>query len=76
MGVNMETVICSQCNGLMERYEDITREGKIIRVDWTTETPICPVCRGVPGAKNVQRKRDVLGGFPWKRDEQGRKVPR
>ena len=36
--------------------------------------PKCPACRGLPMPE--VRKRDVLGGFPWKRDKDGKKVPR
>ena len=66
----MEIVVCSRCGGNMQRYEDVG--GKT--VDWTIEVPLCPVCRGVPGAQPFIRKRDVLGGFGWKRDAEGKKV--
>ncbi len=68
----MEIIVCSQCGGNMERYEEIGGA----RVDWTLDVPICPVCRGVPGARPLTRKRDVLGGFAWKRDADGKKVPK
>jgi hypothetical protein len=68
----MEIIICSKCGANMERFGEVN--GKT--VDWTNEVPICPACRGVPGAKPVERKRDILGGFGWKRDADGKKVPR
>lgn len=65
----MEIIVCSQCGGNMERYEDVPGRGT---VDWTSDVPVCPVCRGVPGARPLVRKRDVLGGFPWKRGLDGK----
>ena len=67
-----EYIVCSRCGGNMERFERIGGAN----VDWTLDTPVCPVCRGVPGAQPIIRKRDVLGGFAWKRDADGKKVPR
>lgn len=69
-----EFIVCSNCGGNMARNEVIN--GKPI--DWEREAaPICPVCRGVPGAAPLIRKRDVLGGFAWKRDPAtGKKVPK
>jgi len=67
-----EYIICSRCGSNMERMEEV--DGRT--VDWSNEVPVCPVCRGVPGAAPVVRKRDVLGGFAWKRDANGKKVPK
>ena len=72
----MDIIVCSQCGGGMERFETVVEEGKPVEKDWTWDIPICPVCRGVPGAQPLVRKRDVLGGFPWKRDADGKKVPK
>lgn len=69
----MEIIVCSQCGGNMERHEEVHNRGM---VDWSNDVPICPVCRGVPGARPLIRKRDVLGGFAWKRDAGGKKVPK
>jgi hypothetical protein len=70
----MDIVVCSECGGNMPRFETVNGVEK----DWTNEArPICGQCRGVPGAKPLQRKRDVLGGFAWKRDPvTGKKVPK
>lgn len=68
----MDIVICSQCGQGMERLEMIDGVEK----DWERDTPICPVCRGVPGAVPLRRPRNVLGGFAWKRDKDGKKVPK
>lgn len=68
----MEIIVCSRCGQNMERFEEVN--GK--KVDWQNDTPVCPVCRGVPGARPLTRKRDILGGFPWKRDADGKKVPK
>ncbi len=67
-------IVCSQCGGNMERFETVGGVEK----DWEREAaPVCPVCRGVPGAQEIVRKRDVLGGFAWKRDPAtGKKVPK
>ena len=65
----MELVICSECGAEMPRIEN----GKDLSLE---EKPKCAVCRGIPGAKPFVRKRDILGGFPWKRDAQGRKIPK
>lgn len=66
-------VVCSNCGASMYRIETV--DGR--EIDWTNEAnPICPKCRGVPGAKPASRPRDVLGGMPWKRDQDGKKVPR
>lgn len=70
----MDIIVCSQCGGGMNRFEDVVEEGKTVEKDWTSEMPICPICRGVPGARPLTRKRDVLGGMPWKRDAGGNKV--
>lgn len=67
-----EYIVCSRCGANMERFEMVGGT----TVDWTLDVPVCPVCRGVPGAQPLTRKRDVLGGFPWKRDADGKKVPR
>ena len=68
-----EVILCSRCGLEMPREEVI--DGQV--VDWTNEEPVCRVCRGVPGAKPPpERKKDILGGFPWKRDDNGNKVPR
>ena len=72
----MDIIVCSQCGGGMERFETVIEEGKPVEKDWTNEKPVCPVCRGVPGAVQLVRKRDVLGGFPWKRGADGKKVPK
>ena len=66
----MDIIICSRCGQGMERFENV--DG--IEKDWANDTPVCPVCRGVTGAAPLVRKRNVLGGFPWKRDARGRKV--
>jgi len=61
----------------MARYETVFDDGVQVEVDWTLQTdPLCPVCRGVPGATPLRRNRDVLGGFAWKRDANGKKVPK
>ena len=71
----MDIVICANCGDRMERYEDVEEDGQVIQRDWTMESPaVCRVCRRVPGAEPFQKNHDVLGGFPWKRDDQGRKV--
>lgn len=67
-----EYIVCSRCGGNMERFEQVGGA----TVDWTLDVPVCPVCRGVKGAQPINRKRDVLGGFPWKRDADGKKVPK
>lgn len=73
----MDIVLCSKCGAQMERFETIIENGAQVEKDWTTDVPVCPVCRGVPGARPLTRKRDVLGGFGWKRDPAtGRKVPK
>lgn len=72
----MDIIVCSKCGQGMARYEVVTEEGQTYEKDWTTDTPVCPVCRGIPGAKPIERKRDVLGGFPWKRNANGKKVPK
>jgi hypothetical protein len=65
-----EYIVCTKCGGQMERFaadgRDLSNEAN----------PMCPVCRGVPGAVPLVRKRDVLGGFAWKRDANGKKVPK
>jgi len=69
----MDIIVCSQCGQNMARMEMVNGVEK----DWSNDTPICPVCRGVPGATPLVRKRDVLGGMPWKRDPvTGKKVPK
>jgi len=69
----MDIIVCTKCGGNMARNEVINGT----EVDWTLETdPICPVCRGVPGAQPLRRPRNVLGGFAWKRDANGKKVPK
>lgn len=70
----MDMIICSNCGGEMPRFETVNGVGK----DWSNEiNPLCQVCRHVPGATPYHRKRDVLGGFPWKRDPTtGKKVPK
>lgn len=68
----MDIIVCTQCGGNMDRYEEVDGTTK----DWTNDLPVCPKCRGVPGAKPLVRHRNVLGGFPWKRDQDGKKVPR
>lgn len=68
----MEYIVCSKCGGNMNRIENINGVEK----DWSNDVPVCPVCRGVPGARPLIRKRDVLGGMPWKRDADGKKVPK
>ena len=68
----MDIIVCSQCGQGMERTEIVDGKEK----DWSNDIPVCPVCRGVPGAKPLVRTRDVLGGFPWKRDAGGKKVPK
>jgi hypothetical protein len=73
----MDIVICSKCGQGMERYEDVIEDGAAIVKDWEKDTPVCPICRGVPGAQPLRRPRDVLGGFGWKRDPKtGKKVPK
>ena len=68
----MDIVVCSKCGQGMERFEMVNG----VEVDWERETPVCQVCRGVPGAQPLRRPRNVLGGFPWKRDANGKKVPK
>lgn len=68
----MDIVICSKCGQSMERFETVGGA----EVDWERDTPVCPVCRGVPGAVPLRRPRNVLGGFAWKRDASGKKVPK
>lgn len=69
----MDIIVCSECGQSMARIEVVNGVEK----DWSNDTPLCPVCRGVPGVKPLVRKRDVLGGFPWKRDAAtGKKVPK
>lgn len=68
----MDIIVCSRCGRGMNRIETIDGVEK----DWMNDTPVCPVCRGVPGATELMPKRDVLGGMPWKRDADGNKVPR
>lgn len=65
-----EYVICTKCGGQMERFDE---KGNDLS---NAENPNCPACRGVPGARPLIRQRDVLGGFPWKRDADGKKVPK
>lgn len=72
----MDIIVCSNCGGGMERFETVVEDGKPVEKDWTTDIPICPVCRGVPGAQPIRRPRDVLGGFAWKRDADGKKIPK
>lgn len=72
----MDIIVCNECGGGMNRFETVVEDGASVERDWTNRVPICPVCRGVPGAKPLTPKHDVLGGFPWKRDAQGRKVPK
>lgn len=68
-----EFVLCSQCGLQMERYEEVNG----VEVDWERETAVCQVCRGVEGARRPGRKRNVLSGFPWKREPgTGKKVPK
>jgi len=68
----MDIVVCSQCGQNMARIETVDGVEK----DWERDTPVCPQCRGVPGAQPLKRNRNVLGGFPWKRDASGKKVPK
>jgi len=68
----MDIIVCSKCGQGMERFETVNGN----EIDWERDTPVCPVCRGVPGAQPLRRQRNVLGGFPWKRDAQGKKVPK
>jgi len=68
----MDIIVCSQCGQSMARIEVVDGAEK----DWSNDIPTCPVCRGVPGAKPLVRKRDVLGGFAWKRDPSGKKIPK
>lgn len=70
----MDIIICSRCGQGMARYETVIEDGTPVEKDWTNDIPVCPSCRGVPGSKPLVPKRDVLGGFPWKRDEDGKKV--
>ena len=56
----MDIIVCSQCGQGMARTEIVDGVEK----DWSNDTPVCPICRGVPGATPLVRKRDVLGGFP------------
>jgi hypothetical protein len=72
----MDIIVCSQCGNGMARFEMVFENGVQVEKDWTNDIPVCPVCRGVPGAKPLVRKRDVLGGFAWKRDKDGKKVPK
>jgi len=72
----MDIIVCSKCGQGMARMEVVVEEGVQVEKDWTLDTPVCPVCRGVPGAVPLRRKRDVLGGFAWKRDKDGKKVPK
>ncbi len=68
----MEYIVCSQCGQNMVRTEVVNGVEK----DWSNDIPVCPVCRGVQGATPLIRKRNVLGGMPWKRDASGKKVPK
>ena len=68
----MDIIVCSVCGGNMSRFEYINGA----EVDWANDVPICPVCRGVNSAPIFQRSRDVLGGFAWKRDAEGKKMPK
>jgi len=68
----MDIVVCSKCGQGMERLEMVNGT----EIDWEKDTPVCPVCRGVPGAQPLRRPRNVLGGFGWKRDASGKKVPK
>ena len=68
----MDIVVCSKCGQGMERLETVNGT----EIDWEKDTPVCPVCRGVPGAQPLRRPRNVLGGFGWKRDASGKKVPK
>lgn len=70
----MDIIVCSQCGGGMERFENMVKDGQTVEMDWSLDTPTCPVCRGVPGAVSLKPKHDVLGGMPWKRDADGNKV--
>jgi hypothetical protein len=67
----MDLIICTECGQEMPRYENVNG----VEMDWTINpNPKCAICRGVPGAVPYHRQRDVLGGFPWKRDVNGKKV--
>jgi len=68
----MDIIVCSKCGQGMERFEAVNA----VEVDWERDVPVCPICRGVPGAVPLRRPRNVIGGFPWKRDAQGKKVPK
>lgn len=69
----MDYIVCTECGGQMARVEIVNG----VERDWSNESnPTCPTCRHVPGAQPVIRRRDVLGGFPWKRDASGKKVPK
>lgn len=68
----MDIIVCSQCGQGMDRMEIVDGVEK----DWSLDTPTCRVCRGIHGAAPLVRKRDVLGGYPWKRDASGKKVPK
>jgi len=70
----MDIIVCSQCGQGMARFEMVFEEGVQVQKDWSLDTPLCPVCRGIPGATPLVRKRNVLGGYPWKRDANGKKV--
>jgi hypothetical protein len=68
-----EMVICTDCGAAFPRFEWINGENE----DWSNEgNPTCPSCRGIQGQPAFGIKHDVLGGFPWKRDANGRKVPK
>jgi len=70
----MELSVCSECGAEIPRVEKVNGRD----VDHSLEEkPMCRVCRGEPGATPYHRKRDILGGFPWKRDPvTGKKVPK
>lgn len=71
-----ELTICVQCNEAMSRYETVIRDGRRVEIDWSMEpNPRCRRCRGLPSEGPII-KRDVLGGFAWKRDKDGKKVPK
>ena len=70
-----DLIVCVDCGNEFPRYEELKKDGRLVDFDWTTVSdPKCPACRGLPMPE--VRKRDVLGGFPWKRDKDGKKVPR
>ena len=63
----MDIVVCSKCGQAMERIETITGQGL---VDWSLEEPVCPICRGVPGARPLERNHNVVGGINKQPDPQ------